>query len=406
MKKLVASVCVAGLVFASLSGCSWFDRSGVVVSEDEFRITEDTFFATQLSPIAREMDTAPGINTSYLVTFDRDGSAQALKIEPMEIAVPVWQGDTLVAVDRKFDYFVSDRVVKVDHPKTEVTTYLYPSTTSDEVFALMNNGWREDGSSYHASTETITPQGYSTTDLDGIFLTASECDGVLYALGDATGETAKHAPPELRDNATAFVQASGTSDGKQRIVEMTRINDSETSSQPLPCVNGRVVQLLETEKVQKSKSGEPRYTYEAFARVRDTKTGQHKDVPMKNADGSRFIYEDLQFLTSPYYELGSRDGSSIRWLAVNGSFWQTNIDTGVTEKLFQIQESEQFFAVGNAAFSPEGIHILAELEDGTVIKSFSKKDGSLTRTLEVPGFDAITARTRQHWTLAVSPHVP
>ena len=399
-------MCVVWFVAACLSGCSWFDRSGVVVSEDEFRITEDTFFATQLSPIAREMDTAPGINTSYLVTFDRDGSAQALKIEPMEIAVPVWQGDTLVAVDRKYDYFVSDRVVKVDHPKTEVTTYLYPSTTSDEVFALMNNGWREDGSSYHASTETITPQGYSTTDLDGIFLTGSECDGVLYALGDATGETAKHAPPELRDNATALVQASGTSDGKQRIVEMSQTHEAETSSEPLPCVNGRVVQLLNTEIVQKSKSGEPRYTYEAFVRIRDTKTGKHKDVPMKNADGSRFIYEDLQFLTNPYYEVDFRAGSSIRWLAVNGSFWQTNIDTGVTEKLFQIQESEQFFAVGNAAFSPEGIHILAELEDGTVIKSFSKKDGSLTRTLEVPGFDAITARTRQHWTLAVSPNVP
>ena len=406
MKKLIASVCVAGLVFASLSGCSWLGRSDVVVSEDEFRITEDTLFATQLSPIAREMDTVPGINTSYLVTFDRDGSVQALKIEPMAIATPIWQGDTLVAIDRKYDYFVSDRVVKVDHPKTEVTTYLYPSTTSDEVFALMNHGWSEDGSSYHAYTETITPQGYSTTDLDGIFLTGSECDGVLYALGDATGETVKHAPPELRDNATAFVQASGTSDGKQRIVEMTRINDSETSSEPLPCVNGRVVQLLETEKVQKSKSGEPRYTYKAFVRIRDTKTGKHKDVPMKNADGSRFIYEDLQFLTNPYYEVDFRAGSSIRWLAGEGSFWQTNIDTGVTEKLFQIQESEQFFAVGNAAFSPEGIHILAELEDGTVIKSFSKKDGSLTRTLEVPGFDAITARTRQHWTLAVSPHVP
>ena len=399
-------MCVVGFVAACLSGCSWFDRSGVVVSEDEFRITEDTFFATQLSPIAREMDTVPGINTSYLVTFDRDGSAQALKIEPMEIAVPVWQGDTLVAVDRKFDYFVSDRVVKVDHPKTEVTTYLYPSTTSNEVFALMNNGWREDGSSYHASTETITPQGYSTTDLDGIFLTGSECDGVLYALGDATGETAKHAPPELRDNATALVQASGTSDGKQRIVEMSQTHEAETSSEPLPCVNGRVVQLLNTEIVQKSKSGEPRYTYEAFVRIRDTKTGKHKDVPMKNADGSRFIYEDLQFLTNPYYEVDFRAGSSIRWLAREGSFWQTNIDTGVTEKLFQIQESEQFFAVGNAAFSPEGIHILAELEDGTVIKSFSKKDGSLTRTLEVPGFDAITARTRQHWTLAVSPNVP
>ena len=399
-------MCVVWFVAACLSGCSWFDRSGVVVSEDEFRITEDTFFATQLSPIAREMDTAPGINTSYLVTFDRDGSAQALKIEPMEIAAPVWQGDTLVAVDRKFDYFVSDRVVKVDHPKTEVTTYLYPSTTSDEVFALMNNGWREDGSSYHASTETITPQGYSTTDLDGIFLTGSECDGVLYALGDATGETAKHAPPELRDNATALVQASGTSDGKQRIVEMSQTHEAETSSEPLPCVNGRVVQLLDTEKVQKPKSGEPRYTYEAFVRIRDTKTGKHKDVPMKNADGSRFIYEDLQFLTNPYYEVDFRAGSSIRWLAREGSFWQTNIDTGVTEKLFQIQESEQFFAVGNAAFSPEGIHILAELEDGTVIKSFSKKDGSLTRTLEVPGFDAITARTRQHWTLAVSPNVP
>lgn len=399
-------MCVVWFVAACLSGCSWFDRSGVVVSEDEFRITEDTFFATQLSPIAREMDTAPGINTSYLVTFDRDGSAQALKIEPMEIAVPVWQGDTLVAVDRKFDYFVSDRVVKVDHPKTEVTTFLYPSTTSNEVFALMNNGWREDGSSYHASTETITPQGYSTTDLDGIFLTGSECDGVLYALGDATGETAKHAPPELRDNATALVQASGTSDGKQRIVEMSQTHEAETSSEPLPCVNGRVVQLLNTEIVQKSKSGEPRYTYEAFVRIRDTKTGKHKDVPMKNADGSRFIYEDLQFLTNPYYEVDFRAGSSIRWLAREGSFWQTNIDTGVTEKLFQIQESEQFFAVGNAAFSPEGIHILAELEDGTVIKSFSKKDGSLTRTLEVPGFDAITARTRQHWTLAVSPHVP
>ncbi|MDK7749754.1 hypothetical protein QP572_05235 [Brevibacterium sp. UMB10442] len=406
MKRSIASVCVVWFVAACLSGCSWFDRSGVVVSEDEFRITEDTFFATQLSPIAREMDTAPGINTSYLVTFDRDGSAQALKIEPMEIAVPVWQGDTLVAVDRKFDYFVSDRVVKVDHPKTEVTTFLYPSTTSDEVFALMNNGWREDGSSYHASTETITPQGYSTTDLDGIFLTGSECDGVLYALGDATGETAKHAPPELRDNATALVQASGTSDGKQRIVEMSQTHEAETSSEPLPCVNGRVVQLLNTEIVQKSKSGEPRYTYEAFVRIRDTKTGKHKDVPMKNADGSRFIYEDLQFLTNPYYEVDFRAGSSIRWLAREGSFWQTNIDTGVTEKLFQIQESEQFFAVGNAAFSPEGIHILAELEDGTVIKSFSKKDGSLTRTLEVPGFDTITARTRQHWTLAVSPNVP
>lgn len=406
MKKLIASVSVVGFVAAGLSGCSWFDRSGVVVSEDEFRITDDTLFATQLSPIAREMDTAPGINTSFLVTFDRDGSVHALKIEPMALATPIWQGDTLVAIDRKFDYFVSDRVVKVDHPKTEVTTYVYPSTTSDEVFALMNHGWSEDGSSYHAYTETITPQGYSTTDLDGIFLTGSECDGVLYALGDATGETAKQAPPQLRGDATAFVQASGTPDGKQRVVETTRINESETSTEPLPCVNGRVVQILETEIVGKPKSGEPKYTYKAFVRVRDTKTGKHKDVPMKNADGSQFIYEDLQFLVSPYYELGSNDGPWIRWLAIEGSFWRTNIDTGVTEKLFQIQESEQFFAVGKVALSPEGIHILAELEEGTVIKSFSKKDGSLTRTLEVPGFDTITARSRQHWTLAVSPQVP
>ncbi|MDK8346513.1 MAG: hypothetical protein QP780_06640 [Brevibacterium sp. UMB1308B] len=395
MKRSIASVCVAGLVFASLSGCSWFDRSGVVVGEDEFRITEDTLFATQLSPIYQEMDTAPGINTSYLVTFDRDGSVQALKIHPMAIGEPIWQGDTLVAVDRKYDYFVSDRVVKVDHPKVEVMTNIVASSTTDEVFALMNDGDTEDG--YKTSVETLTQGGHTTTKLDGAYLMTSECDGVLYGIGDAEGRVAAQAPKELGDHVTALVQASGTANHQENVISYQRTHEGEGSATPLPCFTDSIANLA----LDVSEPDRP-VTLTGSVRVRNVRDGSHHDVVLRNPDGTR--YET--YIEAPNYDLNSVSGRSFNWLNNDGVYWRTNIDTGVTEKLFQIQESEQFFAVGSVAFSPEGIHIIAELEEGTVIKSFSKKDGSLIRTLEVPGFDTITARTRQHWTLAVSPHVP
>ena len=395
MKKLIASVCVVGFVAAGLSGCSWLGRSDVVVSEDEFRITEDTLFATQLSPIYQEMDTAPGINTSYLVTFDRDGSVQALKIHPMEIGEPIWQGDTLVAVDRKFDYFVSDRVVKVDHPKTEVMTNIVLSSTTDEVFALMNDGATEDG--YRSVTETITPQGYTTTNLDGAYLMTSECDGVLYGIGDAEGRVAAQAPKELGDHVTALVQASGTANHQEHVISYTKGLFNEGGSSPLPCIADSIVNLI----LDEAPLGQPE-PLTGYLRVRNVRDGSYKDVPLRQPDGNKLEHK----LDGPYYDRVGVAGRNFNWLDRDGSFFRTNIDTGVTEKLFQIHESAQFFAVGNVAFSPEGIHIIAELEEGTVIKSFSKKDGSLTRTLEVPGFDTITARTRQHWGLAVSPNVP
>ena len=242
MKKLIASVCVVGFVAAGLSGCSWLGRSDVVVSEDEFRITEDTLFATQLSPIYQEMDTAPGINTSYLVTFDRDGSVQALKIHPMAIGEPIWQGDTLVAVDRKFDYFVTDKVLKIDHPKVEVMTNIVASSTTDEVFALMNDGATEDG--YRSVTETITPQGYTTTNLDGAYLMTSECDGVLYGIGDAEGRVAAQAPKELGDHVTALVQASGTANHQEHVISYTKGLFNEGGSSPLPCFADSIVNLI------------------------------------------------------------------------------------------------------------------------------------------------------------------
>ncbi|EFG47015.1 hypothetical protein HMPREF0183_1718 [Brevibacterium mcbrellneri ATCC 49030] len=395
MKKLVASVCVVGLVAAGLSGCSWFDRSGVVVSEDEFRITEDTLFATQLSPIYQEMDTAPGINTSYLVTFDRDGSVQALKIHPMAIGVPIWQGDTLVAVDRKFDYFVTDKVLMIDHPKTEVMTNIVASSTTDEVFALMNDGATEDG--YRSVTETITPQGYTTTNLDGAYLMTSECDGVLYGIGDAEGRVAAQASKELGDHVTALVQASGTANHQEHVISYTKGLFNEGGSSPLPCFSDSIVNLI----LDEAPLGQPE-PLTGYLRVRNVREGSYKDVPLRQPDGNKLEHK----FDGPYYDRVGVAGRNFNWLDRDGSFFRTNVDTGVTEKLFQIQESEQFFAVGNVAFSPEGIHIIAELEEGTVIKSFSKEDGSLIRTLEVPGFDTITARTRQHWGLAVSPNVP
>ena len=395
IKRSIASVCVVGFVAAGLSGCSWLGRSDVVVSEDEFRITEDTLFATQLSPIYQEMDTAPGINTSYLVTFDRDGSVQALKIHPMAIGVPIWQGDTLVAVDRKFDYFVTDKVLKIDHPKVEVMTNIVASSTTDEVFALMNDGDTEDG--YKTSVETLTQGGHTTTKLDGAYLMTSECDGVLYGIGDAEGRVAAQAPKELGDHVTALVQASGTANHQEHVISYQRTHEGEGSATPLPCFTDSIANLA----LDVSEPDRP-VTLTGSVRVRNVRDGSHHNVVLRNPDGTR--YET--YIEAPNYDLNSVSGRSFNWLNNDGVYWRTNIDTGVTEKLFQIQESEQFFAVGNVAFSPEGIHIIAELEEGTVIKSFSKEDGSLTRTLEVPGFDTITARTRQHWGLAVSPNVP
>ncbi|WP_347031623.1 hypothetical protein [Brevibacterium paucivorans] len=395
MKKLIGLVCVVGFIAAGLSGCSWLGRSDVVVSEDEFRITENTLFATQLSPIYQEMDTAPGINTSYLVTFERDGSVQALKIHPMAIGEPIWQGDTLVAVDRKFDYFVTDKVRKIDHPKVEVMTNIVASSTTDEVFALMNDGDTEEG--YKTSVETLTQGGHTTTNLDGAYLMTSECDGVLYGIGDAEGRVVARAPKELGDHVTALVRASGTANHQEQVISYQRTHEGEGSATPLPCFTDSVVSLV----LDVSEPDGPA-TLTGFVRVRNVRDGSHHDVVLRNPDGTR--YET--YIEAPNYDLRSLSGRSFNWLNNDGVYWRTNIDSGVTEKLFQIHESAQFFAVGNVAFSPEGIHIIAELEEGTVIKSFSKKDGSLTRTLEVPGFDTITARTRQHWGLAVSPNVP
>ena len=351
MKRSIASVCVVGFVATCLSGCSWLGRSDVVVSEDEFRITEDTLFATQLSPIYQEMDTAPGINTSYLVTFDRDGSVQALKIHPMEIGEPIWQGDTLVAVDRKYDYFVTDKVLKIDHPKTEVMTNIVASSTTDEVFALMNDGATEDG--YRSVTETITPQGYTTTNLDGAYLMTSECDGVLYGIGDAEGRVAAQAPKELGDHVTALVQASGTANHQEHVISYTKGLFNEGGSSPLPCFADSIVNLI----LDEAPLGQPE-PLTGYLRVRNVRDGSYKDVPLRQPDGNKLEHK----LDGPYYDRVGVAGHNFNWLDRDGSFFRTNIDTGVTEKLFQIQESEQFLRLVMWPFLPRVFILLLSLK--------------------------------------------
>lgn len=398
-RRLLFLACILTVL---LTGCRPLFQPKIVVSEDEFRITPDTLFATQISPRAVEMDTAPGINTSYLAIINRDGSIRAIRIQPMEVGQPVWVGKTLVAVDRKYNYFISDKTTKIEDPKPSLTTFLLDAGDGKHALALMNDGYVDDanGLSYRAYGKKISINSTETTELEGILLSGGTCNGELYAMGEATGRVKRQITTSDSANISEFVQATGTPEGREKLLGHSPASIGEADGSASPCINGELVQLNED-------NAGLDWPTTAYVRLRNIKTGKVTDRPLTTSEGQRFTFKEHSLVGSSIYDRSSISGTTFNWLSsINGTYWQTNIETGATELLFGINETPEFFDNSAIEFTPRSIYMLHQGEDGIVINAYNKDDGKLTNSLPVPDLDKLTSTGRLFWRLAVAPQVP
>ena len=393
---------IAVLASTCLTGCSSLFTPDTVVSEDEFSITHDTLFVTQLSPAYRDMDSAPGVNTSYLVAIEKGGTVKALKVEPMESGDPQFMGDTLVAIDRKYDYFINNTVTKREHKKSETTTEMAVSSNGNNVFALMNEGYEPDGETYRTYAETISDSNSTRpVELEGIFLTASECQGALYAVGDATGRLISNPANTYKSEGTAFVQATNTGSSNEKVISFSKSLSSDTVGSLLPCIGSEIVHFYEDEYTLNS-GKEPDG---GFIRLRNIHNGDTSDKRFVDQDGNDLKIDRPGLISGAEYDRTNLTDDTVYWYGEDGGYWETNIRTGATQKLFTIPEPQEFIDAATVGFSPKAIHLLHSGDNGTVVKSYSKEDGSVVQELNVEGFDELYSGSREFWNLTVAPWV-
>lgn len=395
MRRVHGALLVA-LACAVLSGCSGI-QPAPVVSEDQFRVTDDTAFATFVTPSTAEMDTGPGTRHSYMILISKTGNVTATKAEPMEVGKPIWIDDEVFFADRSYDYFVGATVHKVKHPKPALQEAITRSTTDGAVLLLSNHGFTETG--YRMISSRITKDSYTDTDIEGIFHNVGECAGELYGQGEGTGPQLKilnNYPHTDTDSAIIFSQLTDRKYNKQILKGHKKPEEPPATAANLECREGALILLIDEE----TELG----TFADKGKVRrwDTKTGKHHDVNLTTPSGAPFTFSNPETLTSALY-LSSSSDEVIDWLALTGEIYRTTLKDGITTQTAKIDPIDLEDVATRTTSDNTYIYVIADHLDVPELRIYSRATGALIRTVQMPDLSKYITSWRTMWAIAPRP---
>lgn len=386
MRATAVAVLLAGAL--ALSACSavadWF-RTIEIVPHDAAALG-GTEVAVYLSEQWRDFD-ARGLGTGYVVLIDGDGGVRAIRTAGMDEGLLLWTERGLAFSDVESDFLLADSLRVTASPKRGSQQALI-SGPDDSMIGLYNEGFTETGYLEHAVTTTDT--GAISREVEGYYQVTGSCDGTLFGLAEPMGEYAEAAArlgPLQADAQYGYPtlmlsQLSGTSDGRERVVDMEAVKESNQWGSDAPCRDGELVYLAITYDADG--------TQRASLRVWSTRTGEQVERTLVTPDGEPIPVDEFAGFDLRPTALALR-GEQLDWLGVDGVLSSTNLATGVTEALFAVETfglTPTYYSPSHT-FTEDTLAILTWEPENVHFAEYDRLTGELLREMQLPEVHAM-----------------
>ena len=289
-----------------------------------------------------------------IVLAENDGSFSEISTWGMDMCSLEWMKDGLYFSDMKNDYrFDSEGLTRFESMKTDSQYAMLPAN-QNTVIGLYNLGFSDTG--YTTQVVTTTEDGSSLQDVEGGYFIASQCEGVVYGIGLATGPYSKTNDPDTEP--MVLNQLSGTTDGKEiNIGTSTKAREGAVLDDA-PCIDGKIYYISD------EKRGGLEVPPEAVLSIWDIKTGKYESKALhSDQDIESFISEDGTGL--PQVTNQSVKGGTLEWYGLEDSIMTTDLETGQTERKFTVEGRSDNSASSKVIFTDTEVIVMVDNNDGS-----------------------------------------
>lgn len=297
------------IALLALGGCA---DHGVEMSAEDLTVG-DAIVAVHLSTQSREK-----IARGHLVLIDPDGSVRMFETGRMDQSQIDWTPEGIAFADTENDYLLSDHLHIVASPKTDYSQdlKLLPDGTTA---AIYNLGFKDSG--YTEEVVQTTLDTATRTEIEGYYQVTGWCNDILFGIAEPLGPYSAKAEalgivPQGEFGFTGLMlnQLTQTSSGKEELIQIQTVDDSDQLSSNAPCEDGTLYHFAQTYVEGGSKRPTP------VLRKWNITTGKMEQLPLINSD-------DGQALEGGNYGFefhGLKDGAFreglLEWVAQDGSF--------------------------------------------------------------------------------------
>ncbi|EXF24386.1 hypothetical protein BG28_06825 [Nesterenkonia sp. AN1] len=341
----------------------------------------DYLAAAYISPQMQDLGSS---STGYVVLINKTGDVSTIETSGMDIAALAWSEQGLFFSDLNNDYLLGPEGLSTStSPKTDYQHALFP--TAEGAVGLFNEGFIDDG--YVEQVVEFDGETSQRHDVEGLYLVAGMCDGVMYGIAEPTGPYIEEAAGrgiesdgEYGFNALMLTQLSATKDGKEELITIQEVPDSDQWHFDVPCEHG-VLRHLAT----RHEEGTGERT--AVLRRWDTSTGEFNEVELRHRDGAPVeMDEEYGFQAHGTAPMSAgRDG--YQWVSVaTNELMTTNTSTGETEPVVKLEGDHDLAATTFLTqFTDSHLFTLSFTigDDAMVLHSCDRYTGDLETTLEV-----------------------
>lgn len=319
MRRAIGASAGFVLSLALLTGCEVPAGFGAVPEQ-----LGDAAYALYFSAQSADIDGEH--HRGRLVLVDEDGSFAVLPTWGMDHGRPVWITEGLFFSDLKNDYRLDEtRLTTIKSPKTD-SQYAMRATLPSAAVGIYNLGFSDTGG--YTSQVVVTDGKTSTlSEVEGGYYITAVCDGTVYGIGMATGPYSVTGDPDTEP--VMLNQLTGTADGKEANVGLsTQARDAALSANA-PCQDGRIYYVSDSIGAGLGSPVRP------VVSIWDIETGEYTEVVMDAGELTGSLMRS-DGIGSPQVTAGSIRDGRLHWFGVNNSIMSTDLETGRTEKLFDV----------------------------------------------------------------------
>lgn len=385
MRSRIKFYSLIGLLsFALLVMTSCTSGTGRDADDHQSLDVDEYLAAAYISP--QMQDLGPS-STGYVVLIDETGEVSTIETSGMDIAALAWSEQGLFFSDLDSDYLLGpEGLSTTESPKTDYQHALFP--TAEGAVGLFNEGFIDDG--YVEQVVEFDGETSERHDVEGLYLVAGICDGVMYGIAEPTGAYREEAAAEgiVSDgeygfNALMLTQLSSTADGAEELITIQEVPDSDQWHFDAPCERG-VLRHLATRHEEGTGERTP------VLRSWDISTGEFNEVELLHSDGAPIeMDEEYGFQahgTAPM--TAGRDG--YQWVSTaTNELMTTDASTGETEPVVKLEgDYELSTTTFLTQFTDSQLFTLSFTlgEDAMVLHSYDRYSGDLETSLEVSAF--------------------
>lgn len=361
-----------------------------IVKPDEATLGE-TVLAFYLSPDSGVETGGTEKRPAYLVLVQADGSKKLIETSGMREPHLAWSGRGLFFSDDTRDYVLGkNELTSFENKKSSLQQSAFALPDDKGFLAVYNEGFSDTDSGYTNQVAVTTSAGSQLYQVEGNYYMNALCGDVLNGIATQSGN---HLPasanvPGMRSRVDTSAepellsQLYPATEGREKVLNWRAAFNAGDHNRHVPCHNGVITFLSDYSDADDN----PHTTIVSW----DTKTGQHTEQPLVDAQGRPVTEElsDPETFSQKNYDARSAQNGRLEWLAGDGRIMSTDVASGITVPRFDTGLPSGVNSSSQAAFTEKSIHLVQETFDGRTpikIKRFDRATGALVTEIAVSG---------------------